>query len=151
MKSILATPALAIALALSLPATAAMYKWTDSEGNIVYSQMPPPAGANGTRVAPPPPPAESPAEAQRRLGELKQRLEDAREDRQLGAEKQQQAQTAESVRQKNCAAARHNLQTLQQAPRQLVSDGNGGYARMTEEQRTSEIEKAQKVIERDCD
>jgi hypothetical protein len=50
----------ALALAtLAASATAALYKWTDANGRVVYSDQPPPPGANANAevMKPPPPPA----------------------------------------------------------------------------------------------
>ena len=47
----------ALAAALSLPAMAALYKWTDANGRVVYSDQPPPGGVKSEVVGPAPPPA----------------------------------------------------------------------------------------------
>ena len=39
------------------PASAAIYKWTDANGRVVYSDQPPPANVKVEAIAPPPPPA----------------------------------------------------------------------------------------------
>src|ERR1700752_2124654 len=55
------TPAAAIcALALVLtaaPAAAALYKWTDASGRVVYSDQPPPGNLKSEILKGPPPPA----------------------------------------------------------------------------------------------
>jgi Domain of unknown function (DUF4124) len=49
--------ALLLALALSTPAAAALYKWTDANGRVVYSDQPPPGGTKMEIIAAPAPPA----------------------------------------------------------------------------------------------
>jgi len=55
-----AAPACVVALALALavmPAFAAMYKWTDANGRVVYSDLPPPGNVKVESINAPPPPA----------------------------------------------------------------------------------------------
>jgi len=54
---VVASLALSLAMALSGPATGALYKWTDANGRVVYSDQPPPAGAKAEIIAAPAPPA----------------------------------------------------------------------------------------------
>lgn len=136
-------------LILPLSGQAAMYKWVDDQGNTVYSQVPPPDGRSTREVAPPPPPAE-PEASQRQLNELRQRLNDAVEDRELQAESQAEQATERQQRRENCEAARYNLQGLQQSARQLVRSGDGDYRRLTPEEIKTKTEQYQKIIDQDC-
>lgn len=135
---------------LSLPAVGGSYKWTDDDGNTVYSQIPPNDDRRVTRTDAPPPPAENPQDAQRELQQLQQRLEDAREDRQLQAEKQREATQQDSVREQNCRKARTNLRSLREKARQLINTGDGQYRRYTPEERADMEARYQEVIERNC-
>jgi Domain of unknown function (DUF4124) len=45
------------ALALAPPASGALYKWTDANGVVVYSDQPPPGNVKVDKIAGPPPPA----------------------------------------------------------------------------------------------
>jgi len=49
--------ALAIAALCALPAQAALYKWTDASGRVVYSDQPPPGDVKVETIAGPAPPA----------------------------------------------------------------------------------------------
>jgi hypothetical protein len=42
---------------LALPAAAALYKWTDANGHVVYSDQPPPGDVKTETLKGPPPPA----------------------------------------------------------------------------------------------
>jgi hypothetical protein len=138
------------ALLATQPLWAAVYKWVDAEGNTVYSQVPPNDGQHPETVASPPPPAETPAEAQARLNALQQRLEDAREDRELADQAQQKSTREAAARRDNCAKARSNLQKLEQRARQLIGDGNGNYRRLTPEEKAKRAAEYKKIIQRDC-
>lgn len=45
------------ALCAAVPASAALYKWTDANGRVVYSDQPPPGDVKVDTIASPPPPA----------------------------------------------------------------------------------------------
>ena len=148
MKS--AYPMLLFALLATEPLWAEVYKWTDADGNTVYSQVPPSDGRRPETVAPPPPPAETPEQANARLDALQQQLEDAREDRELKSQKEQKSASEAAARRENCAKARSNLQGLEQRARQLVSDGKGNYRRLNPEEKAKQAAEYQKIIQRDC-
>jgi len=42
---------------LAMPAAAALYKWTDANGHVVYSDQPPPGDVKAETLKAPPPPA----------------------------------------------------------------------------------------------
>ena len=44
-------------LGAAVPAWGALYKWTDANGRVVYSDQPPPGNVKVDRIAGPPPPA----------------------------------------------------------------------------------------------
>jgi hypothetical protein len=49
--------ALVVTLCAAMPASAALYKWTDANGVVVYSDQPPPGNVKVETLAGPPPPA----------------------------------------------------------------------------------------------
>ncbi len=49
--------AFVVTLCVALPTWAALYKWTDSNGVVVYSDQPPPGNVKVETIAGPPPPA----------------------------------------------------------------------------------------------
>src|SRR5258705_9344397 len=49
--------AIGVALLTPGPATAALYKWTDANGRVVYSDQPPPGKTDVKTLQGPPPPA----------------------------------------------------------------------------------------------
>jgi hypothetical protein len=54
---VLASLALTLAVALSAPASGALYKWMDANGRVVYSDQPPPGGTKVEIIAAPAPAA----------------------------------------------------------------------------------------------
>lgn len=46
-----------VTLCAAVPAGAALYKWTDANGRVVYSDQPPPGDVKVDTIASPPPPA----------------------------------------------------------------------------------------------
>lgn len=75
MRTRAALAAGAVLCLLSLPAAAALYKWTDANGRVVYSDQPPNADVKVETVNGPPPPANPNAvkELAQKDAELKKR------------------------------------------------------------------------------
>jgi hypothetical protein len=100
---------IAIGLALSImtmpDAHARIYKWVDADGNVQYSQTPPPEG-QFNEVNPGPPPSESPEEANQQLQDTLQRQEES--EKQDEADKMEKKETASKQAKKDeiCDKAR---------------------------------------------
>ncbi len=145
-------PAWLMWLALCPPAAqAAIYKWTNADGEVVYSQIPPPQGREAAdRLRPPPPPAETPEAAQKRLKALEQRLDKQRKARQQAGKKDEKAAERARIRQHNCEAARSNLSGLETKTHPLVPDGHGGMRRMTAPEREQKLEQLRADVDKYC-
>jgi hypothetical protein len=123
------------------------YKWTDENGQVHYTQVPPKTGKY-ENIGPAAPPASAPNQ-----DALNKSLTDA----QKAAPEQQKAAALEEQRrvqrQENCRAAIERLAYLDaQTPRRLgAKDEQGNVTRMTEQEfqkrRTAEDEK----IKQNCD
>jgi uncharacterized protein DUF4124 len=98
----------ALALA-ALPAAAALYKWTDENGRVVYGDTPP-AGVKAERVNAAVPPADPNAvrEMASKDAQINKRQQ-ARADEEAKAEK---AQADAKAKLDRCAQIRGNIQTL---------------------------------------
>lgn len=106
---------MALTLLLAAPAQAAMYKWVDKDGSVVYSEMPPSDASKAQTIAPPPPPpAEAPGDP---AGDPAGKEPSAISDRNEEARRQ-----FEETRRKNCEIAKENLQTYRTAARVLTAD-----------------------------
>ena len=89
-----------LAFAFAVPASAALYKWTDASGRVVYSDQPPPVSANVKveTIAGAPPPANPNAVKEMAAKELdmKKRMTDAAEkEKKADADRIQLAKRAE--------------------------------------------------------
>jgi len=126
------------------------YIWYDDTGQAVFSDVPPTDNRQTQIATPPPPPAESPAEARKRLDQRLEKFMDTREDRQLTTQKQEKEQASAKRKQTSCDIARRNLTKLQQKPNALAVDSKGQYHRYTIEQRAEKIQQQMKTIELNC-
>jgi hypothetical protein len=139
-----------VAFSASAIAAPGMYKWVDEDGEVVYSQFPPPDGREARTMKPPPPPAVSPAQAQQHLDQQMQRFADGREDRELAAQKSAEQEQKAGIARQRCETARRNLTGLEGRARQLFKTADGEYRRLTDEERQRKKAELQKVIAEDC-
>ncbi len=132
---------------LSAPVMAEIYKWVDAEGNVHYTQNPPPDGVEAALIKPPPRVDAAAAEEA-----LKEKLEgiDSRADaRRKQAAEQQQADAKMKARERRCADAKRRRDSYR-APRVNAIAKDGTYTRLPEEQRLSELKKTNDYISEHC-
>lgn len=145
MRKHTATPRLlrtlcALALcAAALPAAATLYKWTDANGRVVYSDQPPPGDVKTQIVQGAPPPSNPNAvkDMANKDLELKKRAKDAAEK-----EKKEETARAEQVR-RNEQCARVEGQIRQLAAEQIA------LVRMNEKGETVYVDDATRRKERE--
>jgi hypothetical protein len=142
---------LAVTLFLTLLATSASaetYRWVNEDGVVTYSQTPPPDAPAEKIKTYDTAPSDGQG-SQQKLKDLRQRLADMDEDRALKkAEAKKQAED-KALREKNCQAARHNLEQLTALGNRLYKVGDD-YLRLTEEDRQSRMEDARSQIKEFC-
>lgn len=140
-----------LALLCSLPflAQAEIYKWTDENGQIHYTQQPPIDRPTEQIKAPPPPPID-PEKAQQNLEELieSQQTKEAAEAERQQAKKD--AKAAQKLREENCQTARNNLEQYRNNPGRRVMNADGEVTRPTEEQRQEKIIEFQQKVDEFC-
>jgi hypothetical protein len=92
------------------PAGAALYKWTDASGRVVYSDQPPPGNQKVETLQGPPPPANPAAnkELANKELEFKQRQLDKADAQKLADTERQSAKE----RQENCGLVQGQLKQL---------------------------------------
>jgi len=118
-------------------AAAGMYKWTDKEGNVHYTQSPPAEGRS-KEIAPPPhvnPPASTDGGASNSTNGQ-------------GDGKQARTKEQEESDKINCTAAQANLNLYQGSDR--YRDTSGKVVIMDEAARKTKIEQAQEQVKRFC-
>lgn len=139
-------PALALAVTLlmfsSSGLAATMYKWTDSEGNVHYSQTPP-AGGKAQKITPPPAPSSTLPPEQAAPAPTAAPTPDkaavAVEDKKREAE----------VARLNCEAARKNLEVYTSTRRLLTKEGEAII--LDDDMRAAKIQEAQDNIKKYCE
>lgn len=147
---LLAGLALAAAIGAPAPADARIYKWTDADGNTVYSQQPPPSGVKAEQVDEAPPPSEDPEAAMESLRERADAFDERREDRQKSDEEREAAAEREKRQKEVCEQLRENLRVLQTNNQVREQGEDGEYKMLPEEQRQARIESTRERIENEC-
>lgn len=120
-------------LALPLAAYGQLYKWTDKDGKVQYSDRPPPADARQQKKVdisiPPPPAAPAPGKdkeaksegpktaAEQEVEFRKRRAKQEEEETKLAAEAKE--------REQKCAQARNHLRGLEESARIVTYDAKG--------------------------
>jgi hypothetical protein len=130
-------------------AGAAMFKWTDANGNVQYGQHPP-AGVDAEYLkADQQPKAGTPAtpSLQEQVEALDKRLAQEAEQKAKEAQKEQDAEN----RKINCTNARKNLEQLNMGGHRLTRMPDGSYERLDEKQKQAEITKNQQAVKDFCD
>ena len=127
---------------------ASAYKWTDANGEVHFSQTPPP-GVDSTQISIPTQnttsvPKQTEAE---RLEAIYQKNED--KNAALSTEEKIKLQN-EQAKKTNCDRARDHLEDILSKPRVRLTDPQGNTIQLTDEERNAEIEKTQKVIKDSC-
>lgn len=139
--------ALLLLIAGSLGATVMaqqfIYKWTDEQGMVQYSELPPPSGVNYEQVRKPTGaiPGAAPAVSHQQAKE-KEAL--AQEEAKQKEQAEQAQKQVEDVRAKNCEIAKKNVQVLQGDTQVVRTDPKGNKIVLDAEQRAVELQKAQK-------
>ncbi len=123
-------------------ASAGMYKWTDKQGNVHYSQLPPDEG-NTTEIAPPPRVA-APAPAN---SANKSTSKEAASASAAEAEPQLTPEQQEMYKH-NCEAAKANLETFKYARR--VQKPDGDFIVMDDDNRQKMTQEAEEQIKKFC-
>ena len=152
--------ALAILLSLALaPAAGAdgtIYKWKDKEGNVHYTDCPPPPGCKAETVTAEPVPSEQQVkQAQERLEKLlseQQQSAVGREKERLERLGQQVAAMQVAVARKGaCIAAQQNLHALQMNRPVYYINDKGERVFLDDAAHKAEIERQRQLIQENCD
>lgn len=149
-SKMLAPAALVAGMTLAVPTWSAgkLYKWTDPEGNITYSQQKPP---------------DAPAEtiqlrsstlnesgAREKLDSLNERASEGDKDREF-AETQASAEKARDERlKKNCEIARENMRILQNSSRIQDKDAEGNPYFLDDSAIKAKIDQTKSQIDQNC-
>lgn len=143
---------LASLCALTLSAHAGLVKWVDESGTVHYSDQPPPDTRTETvrNVAGKDAPAAPAASAPKSVAEREAELKRARQEKQTAEQAREQEAARAAERQRNCAAARQNLQAMQEGGRIVTYDANGERTFLDDDARAARIEAAQQAVNQAC-
>lgn len=141
------TPFLLALLVFAANAPAAMYKWVDKDGNIHYTQTPPPPDIQAETIKPPP--DVDTEKARQELQQQQEMVEKIREQRLAEKEEEKLAQQKLEQKRANCEMAKRRLDSYTQ-PRVRYTDEQGNRQYFTEEERQEQIQKSKDMIEEFC-
>lgn len=126
---------------------AQLYKWVDENGNVNYTQSPPPPGIEGSTIKPPAP--VNTETARKQLDSRLSNLDKLAGQRQQQDEEKLQAEQQSATQDRLCNQARARLASYQQ-PRINVTDSNGLNRRLSEEERQREISRSRQQVNELC-
>lgn len=137
------------ALAFAAHAQAGLYKWTDAQGKVHYSDQPPTLNAQPIR-APAAGQADATREATQSLNARDQAYQKRRKETEEARAKADQEAEQARVQRENCAKARANLDTLQNKPRVFATNAAGQRIYMDEAARADALAGNQKIVADAC-
>jgi len=156
---------LVILMLVSANAFPSLIKWVDADGQVHYSDVPPPPDArtkilrstsnkSGTDSTNDTTPAESPAAGSsgepKSAVEREAELKKAQQEKKEAAEKAAKEQAKTDEKKAYCDSLNQNLRTLQQGVRIVEVDAKGERSFLEDEQRQQRIAKVQQDISTNC-
>lgn len=139
-----------ILLCTSYSASAEIHKWTDENGKVHYSQVPPNQIKTET-IAAPSKPAVDPEEATENLNERLETDRIADQEKYLADQNAANLKKKQEAQEHNCKAATQNLKLYQSYGRVRVKETDGSYTRLSEEDRQQRISNMKEKITEFCD
>ena len=152
----LARPAIYAALAMlatglvSAPVAAALYKWTDANGRVIYSDQPPPGNVKVETLNAPPPPANP--NAAKDLAAKDAELKKSKQARVEEETKTNKARVEANQLRENCERARAQMFTLGNSDQVVIYSTNAQGERvvMTDDVRLRERQRLDAWIRDNC-
>jgi len=161
---------LALGALLALPAHA-QWKWKDAQGNVQYSDRPPPAGTPDKDILQRPPgqeirvvqwqngqvvnsaasaPAADPAAAAQAASQAKAAAEAKRKDQEQQAKQKAEDERIAAQRRVNCEQAQANARMLASGQRIAMPNAQGENIFLDDDRRAAELQRVQGVIASEC-
>lgn len=134
-------------LMLPMIAAAGIYRWLDRNGQVHYTQVPPPGGAFESVAPAPPPGVNTQQDGLRKFIEELSRAEAAEQK----AKAEESAKKAENAQ--RCTEAHDRLAFLEGRPMHylMIQNADGSYSRMTAEEWNKRREEARAQIKETCE
>lgn len=128
-----------------------LYKWTDANGRVQYSDRKPPDGKQAVEVRNT---VSSVGSQQGNSGksasDLEKDFQQRREQQTESQQKQQQAAAQDKLRAESCDSARRNLAALESGVRIQRYNANGEISYLSDEARPQEIARSRALVEQNC-
>lgn len=137
-------------LLFAIAAHGEMYKWVDPQGNVHYSDQPPPNVKAKPLNVQLPPSSAAPANAEKSLADQEMSFRKRRQEEQAAEKKEAQQEAQAKQKQDNCNQAQGYLRTLQAGGRIFTYDASGNRQYMDDASRQKAMEKAQKDVDQWC-
>jgi len=126
-----------------------LYKWTDAQGKVHYSDQPPTAKAQIIKNSAAGQ-ADITSQAKQSLDAKDRAYQERREEAEKARAKAEKEAEQARIQRENCAKARSNLSTLQNSPRVYKTDATGQRTYMDDAARASALESSQKAVSDFC-
>ncbi len=135
---------------LTTPASAEIYKWTDTNGETQYSQLPPPGGVKSEEIQGAPPAADIPDTTGDNLQEQVDAMKEGLAEQETEEKKAALRKQIDDAYERNCTTATNNLAKLQAGGNKRYLTPDGKVTHLTEEQRQQRINDAKDQIDEFC-
>ena len=134
-------------LLISTSAFAGVYKWTAADGEVIYSQTPPPYGTDYEYVEDVTESAKS--SSRQSVGDIQKQLGEAKAQRDEQILEQKRMAESNQVMQENCTQAKQNLANLTSRGQVTIKEGDM-YRKLDENERQAMIQETQAAIDEFC-
>ena len=146
--------ALACGAALALGATFAVadqvYKWTDSEGHVHFSQTPPPSTTAGVQQVNVNPAAPDPQSLQNQQDLIQAQQDQQKKAKEAADKAGKPDPQAEKLKQIECDDLRTKLASLQQQGRAATVDAQGNVTYLDDDARAKQVQTIQDQLAKNC-
>ena len=134
---------------------AQVYKWTDKDGTVQYSDQPPPpdAAKSSLQKVISTSPSSPAVQSDKAAAKAPDKVKDFEKRRSESAEKQTKADEASRLaqrKQESCDDARANMKSLEAGGRVSKVDANGERVFLDDDQMQQEIARVQNILAENC-
>jgi molecular chaperone GrpE (heat shock protein) len=137
-------------LIMPLAAIAQMFKWTDEQGKVHYSDKPPAGKTEVKKVAPAALPATDPATARQALAEREMEARKKQKETKEAADKAEKAKAESEERKENCSRAKADLESIESGLNRFTVDAKGERVALEGAVREQELARARKSVDSWC-
>ena len=142
------------AVLLSLPVSAAIYKWKDANNEVHYSTEAP-ANTQAQEIkpiipTPPPAPKEKTVSEKEKLKSLNEQADNENRLKEEQNHKAQKEDEEEKIKNTNCERAKAHLEELESKGQVSMEDKHGIITHLTPEQKIQEIVDTKVSISKNC-